>query len=111
MYHSGINYKLELTPMTHTHDKHIPPLGTWHRRGILVANHGLLRRRISVAERLRGIDDGPQLLLLLVGQIDILRCPVLLQPPGLGSSGDGNHALGRDPSEGDLGRGAAPALG
>lgn len=60
--------------------------------------------------RLRRVDDAPHLPLLLLAQVDVPRRPVLLESLGLGRAGDGDHALGGDPGEGDL-RQAAPLSG
>ena len=68
----------------------------------LVANHRLVGRSISVSVWLSSINDLAHLLLFLRGQLNIPRCPVLLQASGLGSSWDSNHSLGSNPSECDL---------
>lgn len=51
---------------------------------------------------LSSINNPTELLLLLLGQINISRCPVLLQPLGLGSTRNSNHTLSGDPSESNL---------
>jgi hypothetical protein len=76
---------------------------------LLVSNHGLLRGRVAVALGLGLVDNAAHLLLLLVGQLDVARRPVLLEPLGLGGARDGDHALRRDPGQRDLGQGAALA--
>lgn len=61
-----------------------------------------MRRRVSVAMGLRSINDPAELFLLLLRQINISRCPVLLQPLYLRRTRDCNHTLGGNPSECDL---------
>lgn len=52
--------------------------------------------------RLSSIDDFAHLALFLRSQLNIPRCPVLLQASGLGGSRDSDHSLGSNPSECDL---------
>lgn len=61
-----------------------------------------MRSTISVTMRLSSINNPTELLLLFFSQINISRCPVLLQPLHLGRSRDSNHTLGGHPSESDL---------
>lgn len=72
-----------------------------------MSNHSLVRRGIPVTLRLRSVNDPPHLILLLIRQLHIPRRPILLQPLRLGCTRNCNHALGSNPRERNLGRGAA----
>jgi hypothetical protein len=52
--------------------------------------------------RLSSINNPTELLLLSLSQINIPRCPVLLQPLHLGSTRDSNHTLSGNPGKRDL---------
>lgn len=61
-----------------------------------------MRRRIPIPSRLRTINNPPHLLPLLVGELNIPRRPVPLQPLRLGRARNSNHALSGDPRKRDL---------
>ena len=75
----------------------------------LVPHDGLMVLTVSVPMRLRVIDDPAHLPPLVLGQLNVPRRPVLLQPLGLGGAGNRDHALRRHPGQGDLRDGAALA--
>lgn len=72
-----------------------------------MTHHGLVRSRVPCTNGLVRVDKLPQLLLLFVCELNIPRRPVLFQTLQLGRSGNGNHALGSDPCQGNLGRRAS----
>lgn len=67
----------------------------------------LLRRGIPIAMWLSSINNPAHLLLLLLSQFNIPRCPVLLEPRGLGCTWNGNHSLGSNPGKCNLADSAA----
>ena len=64
---------------------------------------GLNRFTISVPNRLGRVNDMSHLRQLFLCQINIPRRPILLQSTRLGRTRNSNHALGRNPSECNLG--------
>lgn len=70
----------------------------------LVPHHSQRSSRISHAVWLGLIDQAANFSYLGLSQINIPRSEVLLQSLGFGCTWDSDHALGRDPCKGDLGR-------
>lgn len=68
----------------------------------LVSHHCLMSFRVSVTIGLGRIDNPTHFLLLLIGQFNISRCPVVFQALRLSGAGNGNHSLGSNPGESHL---------
>lgn len=57
---------------------------------------------ISIPLWFSRINNPPHLSLFVISQVNIPRCPVLLQTVRLGRTRNSNHSLGRNPSKRDL---------
>lgn len=64
---------------------------------------------ISISLWLRRINNPPHLSLFFLSQVNIPRCPILLQTVRLGRTRNSNHSLGRNPSKRDLRQSASLA--
>lgn len=62
----------------------------------------LMSRTESISMWLSLLNNFTHLLLLLLGEFNLSRCPIFLQPIHLSRAGNGNHALSGDPGEGNL---------
>lgn len=74
-----------------------------------MTNHSLVSSTIPISLGLSRINNPPHLSFFFLSQVNIPRCPVLLQTVRLGRTRNSNHSLGRNPSKRDLRQSASLA--